>query len=237
MKKVLADIMFKTSETTSVKLSNEGSFATPDRYFEVKDNGDNTVTLLKYTGTSQDLTIPSMIGGKLVVGIGDYFNEALDNQSAVKLKTLTLPNTITSIGYQAFRGNSLKTLTIPDSVVLLGSTAFERNQLVSVQISKNIKVLNSWVFSGNYLTSVVIPVGVEKIDYFAFAWNQLSTITVQGSVTTLHADFIAVNPTMTSINLPTGVLIDDTKITNSLTYIDSIRVSSTYFDSTIVHRY
>lgn len=237
LKNVLADVMDKTSETTSLKLSNEGGFATPDRYFEVKDNGDNTVTLLRYTGTSADLIIPSTINGKIVVGIADYFNEALDNTSATKIKTLTLPNTLTSIGVQAFRGNSLQTVVIPDSVTILGSTAFERNQLVSVQISKNIKVLNSWVFSGNYLKTVTIPEGVTKIDYYAFAWNQLTTITIPTSVNTLHKDFISFNPTILSINLPISLVIDETKITNSITFVGSTPVSSTYFDSAIVHRY
>ncbi|WP_416389700.1 leucine-rich repeat protein [Suipraeoptans intestinalis] len=47
-----------------------------------------------------------------------------------------IPNSVTSIGIQAFSNNQLKKVTLPDSVTTLGGAAFSDNRMLAeVQIS------------------------------------------------------------------------------------------------------
>ena len=60
-------------------------------------NADNTVTITKYTGTGGNVIIPSTINSIPVVGIGDYAF-----YGCTGLTSVTIPNSVTSIGSGAF---------------------------------------------------------------------------------------------------------------------------------------
>lgn len=81
---------------------------------------DNKVTIISYTGTASNLTVPKSIGGYTVNIIhrdAFYSNKSLVN--------VTLPNTITIIGEEAFSDcDNLTSITIPDSVTSIGDSAF-----------------------------------------------------------------------------------------------------------------
>ena len=79
--------------------------------------------------------------------------------NGVEIKDLVIPNSVTSIGFNAFDGCSgLTSITIPNSVTSIGSYAFEG-------------------CSG--LTSITIPNSVTWIDHDAFAnCNSIKTITM-----------------------------------------------------------
>ena len=85
------------------------------------------------------------------------------------LTKYTIPNSVTSIEYEAFDGcSSLKSITIPNSVT-------------SIEI---------FAFSGcSNLTSITIPNSVTSIEYGAF-WNcsSLTSITIPNSVTNIGND-------------------------------------------------
>ena len=59
--------------------------------------GDNTVEITAYNGGASNLSVPSSIGGKTVVSIGE---EAFDGNHSIM--SVTLPSTIKSIGTCAF---------------------------------------------------------------------------------------------------------------------------------------
>ena len=80
---------------------------------------DGTAEITRYAGFSKALEIPSEIDGRKVTGIGDY---AFFCSS---LTTVTIPDSVTSIGSSAFCGcRSLTAVTIPDSVKSIGDDAF-----------------------------------------------------------------------------------------------------------------
>jgi len=101
-----------------------------------------------------DLVIPETIDSYPVTAIDDFaFSYYSD------MTTLTLPDTIVSIGSNAFVGcTSLKELNIPDSVRFIGDSAFS---------------------DCSSLTELVVPETVTTIeDYAFFACDSLDTITV-----------------------------------------------------------
>ena len=101
-------------------------------------NGEVTIT--GYTGTSVSVTIPSYIGGKPVRTIGDeafYFGP----YATRKLTSVSIPNTVHTIGDMAFYENNLTTLVLPASVTEIGWSAFCSNDyLTSVEIKGNAHI-------------------------------------------------------------------------------------------------
>ena len=87
------------------------------------------------------------------------------------LKKFKIPNNVTSIGFRAFyRCDSLESITIPNSVTSIGTSAFNRcSSLKSIIIPDSIKSIGHGTFDGcSSLTSITIPDSVTSIDAMAF---------------------------------------------------------------------
>ncbi len=96
-------------------------------------------------------------------------NEAFRGCSG--LTSVTIPDSVTSIGKSAFSGcSSLTIITIPDSVTEIGDWAFSGcSGLTSVTVGESVKTIERGAFSGcSSLTSVTIPDSVTKIGDWAF---------------------------------------------------------------------
>ena len=100
-----------------------------------------------------------------------------------QLSNVTIPNGVTEIGRYAFDDNRLTVISIPDSVTEIGDEAFAFNQLISITIPNNITSIGYRVFSYNRLTSVIIPISVTNIEEGAFYDNELTSITIGANVT------------------------------------------------------
>jgi len=86
-------------------------------------SGDPAVaTITGYIGAGGAISIPSILDGYDVVAIGiNAFNS--DNGHLVT--SVSIPNSITSIGIQGFKScTSLTSVTIPNSITSIGDLAF-----------------------------------------------------------------------------------------------------------------
>ena len=101
-----------------------------------------------------------------------------------------IPNSVTSIGYDAFSGcNGLISITIPNSVTSIGVSAFEGcSGLTSINIPESVTSICQSTFSGcSGLTSITIPNSVTNIDMSAFYnCSGLTSIIIPKSVTTIR---------------------------------------------------
>jgi hypothetical protein len=95
-----------------------------------------------------------------------------------KLTSVTIPNSVKIIDYDAFLNNNLITVIIPNSVTDIKDGAFADNQLTTITIPNSVKNIGENAFANNKLTSVTIPNSVIKIDENAFSNNQLTTVTI-----------------------------------------------------------
>ena len=135
--------------------------------FSYSDNGTE-IAITSYNGSGGDLQIPSTINGKPVTSIAAY---VFAQGYISNLTSISIPNSVTSIGVNAFYGcYRLTNLTIPDSVTSIGSGAFVHcSGLTSISLPNSALTIEASAFSGCYnLTTLNIPSGVISIGDGAF---------------------------------------------------------------------
>ena len=122
------------------------------------------------------------------IGNGVFYN-------CTGLTSVTIGNSVTRIGNLAFtRCSSLTSVTIPNSVTSIGHTAFSGcSSLASATITNSITSIEESVFLGcSSLTSVTIPNGVTSIGYGSFAGcTGLTSITIPNRVTSISGEAFA----------------------------------------------
>jgi len=102
-------------------------------------------------------------------------------------ENLVIPETIgydypvTAIAPHALQGYDIATVSLPDSLLSIGDHAFAANKITSVTFGRFVEVIDKSAFQGNLLTHVKIPSGVKYIGAIAFAYNpQLVDVTFYG---------------------------------------------------------
>ena len=87
-----------------------------------------------------------------------------------KERTITIPNSVTSIGDEAFyRCSKLTSITIPNRVTTIVKSAFEWSGLTSITIPNSVTNIGDYAFSYcTGLTSITIPNSVTTIGSNAF---------------------------------------------------------------------
>ena len=122
------------------------------------------------------------------------------------LTGIVVPNSITSIGADAFYGcSSLTSITIPDSVTSIGSQAFsDCTSLTSIKLSDSLTSIEPSIFYNcTSLTSITIPDSVTSIEANAFyECSSLTSITIPDSVTSIGSSAFSRCSSLTSIKLP-----------------------------------
>src|SRR5574344_114788 len=160
-------------------------------------------------GTYLDVIIPSKIDGKTISAIFvafspyDVDNGELSASAKVGINSVIIPDTVTALP-AAFAYNQLTSVTIPNSVTSIGMSAFSENQLTSVTIPNSVTSIGDFAFSNNQLTSVTIPDSVTSIGNYAFANNQLTSVTIPNSVTSIGESAFESNQ-LTSVTIPDSV--------------------------------
>ena len=63
-----------------------------------------------------------------------------------KSKSVTIPDSVTTIREWAFSNNKLTSVTLPDSVTAIGKGAFYSNKLTSVTIPDSVTTIGKYAF-------------------------------------------------------------------------------------------
>ena len=195
-----------------------------------------------------DITIPTTLGGCPVTGLGEYsfaanpYDGHQGNPLCSKIRSVTIPQSVTSIGKRAFDGcsalttlslgekiktignyafencTSLTGVTIPQSVTSIGYYAFEGcTNLNPLTIKGPITSMGNYAFAGStYLTSLTLYDDIQTIGNFAFLGStSLKTVTLPKNLTSIGEYAFARCSELESITIPENV-----KTINPKTFAD-----------------
>ncbi len=162
---------------------------------------DGVITSYVYDADRRYITIPTILDGQTVTGIG-YL--AFANKS---LGHVVLPGTLERIERLAFFGNNLFELTIPENVIYIGGGAFNNNSIgildgqtcrcmiyarseQGIDSTTVVSYADSWpwldvlpgqilhigddAFRETEISRVVLPDSLRTIGNYAFYFNQLN---------------------------------------------------------------
>ena len=159
------------------------------------------ITLTQYYGYDSSVTIPDFVN---IVGDGAFFYDY-----SWRLTNVTIPNSVTTIGDDAFNYCwSLTSVTIPNSVTTIGDGAFsECFRLTSVTIPNSVINIGDYAFdSCSNLTSVTIPNSVTSIADLTFAYcTSLTNLTIPNSVTSIGGWAFEGCTSLTNVTIPNSV--------------------------------
>lgn len=110
-------------------------------------------------------------------------------------ESITLPNTITNIGYKAFAGSPVKQITIPNTINIIGDNPFDgcKDINISSQSSRfivkdemliDIKENRLISYFGDS-ESISIPKHIKSIGGYAFCGKQLKRVLIPNSVSNI----------------------------------------------------
>ena len=164
------------------------------------------------------IVIPGSTNSYPVVDIGFGGNSYLTSVS--------IPNSVTNIGYNAFDGcTNLTSVNIPNSVITIGYSAFLNcTGLTNLILGTNVATIGGDAFANcTSLTGVVIPNSVTFIDYEAFQNDTgLTSINIPNNVTNIGVGAFTACAGLTNITVDAanafycsiaGVVLDKTKTT------------------------
>ena len=166
--------IFSISEGTQIAVLMDyaavSAFATDNVEIKVAEIGDEftengltyivkSATEVGVTGVSNDVT--ECVVPEKTSYCGSHFNVVSIERDAFywsNVTSVSLPSTLTTIGYGAFRSSSLATVNIPESVTTIGYGAFGRCvKLESVTIPKNVNYIGNFAFNSfdSKLTEII----------------------------------------------------------------------------------
>lgn len=149
-------------------------------------NGD-TVTITGYYNASPlpELisVIPSVIEGKPVTSIGDsaFYNPS-PMSGYMLADSITIPDSVTNIGYRAFGNNmNLWNVFIGDGVVSIGDYAFSQCPLTNAVLGRSVRLIGNYAFYWSGLPDITLPDSVVSIGSYAFYQCNVLTNIVMGT--------------------------------------------------------
>ena len=169
---------------------------------------NNEVTIIGFSGSETEVTIPNKIEGKEVVGIAQNAFRGKNDITSIKLgnvktlgsgfisdcsgiKEIIIPKTVTS-AWRALAGSSIETVRFEEGIAdIPDGICYEAGQVKSVIMPEKEDTLDGYVigenaFSKTPLASVSIPSSITAIEDSAFSGCELLTeITIPDNVTSI----------------------------------------------------
>lgn len=142
------------------------------------------------------------------------------------IKSVSIPNSVTSIGKNAFSNCiGLTSVTIPENITSIGSSAFHSCLgLTAIAIPSSITSISSSMLDGcTGLTSITIPNSVTSIGDNAFATcKSLTSVTIPDSVTSINSSAFFNCTGLTSVTIGNGITSISSSVFNNCSNLTSV---------------
>ena len=172
-------------------------YNTPNRPYSVSEKNigffyrstNNGLIIYQYDGYDENINVPSTIEGKTVIGFENKCFYIGESYSKIKIKKITLPNTITSLGDYTFNNLiNLEEVNIPSNITVINLDVFKGcDNLSYINIDKDNPIYSSVdgvLFDKNKTNLIRYPPGkkgnftcpesLKKVKSYAF--NQTKNI-------------------------------------------------------------
>ena len=194
--------------------------ATVDGYkYAYTVNADGNATITEFRGPVDpandgpyDIEIPTELNGHPVTGLGessfstDHFDSPLYDIHHTKIQSVTIPESVTSIGRAAFMNcTGLTSLTIKGVATSIGAVAFSTcTSLTSLSLVGSFQTIGEHAFAScNSLTSLSLTGDIQKIgDYAFYSCPSLKTVTLPKSLTSIGLLAFGSCTSLDSIEIP-----------------------------------
>ena len=169
----------------------------------------NSCTACAYTkSTSSGLSSDGLIFGLN----DDGASYSIVTYGTYSESTLDIPETynglpVTGILSRAFKGGSFTSITMPNTITTIGDSAFQScSNLTSINISTGLEYIPSSCFASTKLNTVIIPEGVKTIGDSAFYnCTSLEYLTISNTVNRLEGSCFACCTKLESVVIPSSV--------------------------------
>lgn len=207
------------ADTSTVHEANDGDGIYKYAYTVNAENG--TATITKFLGPVDpanngpyDIEIPTELDHHPVTGLGEYSFSGTyspDHQTnhnlisfCNQIQSVTIPESVTSIGKSAFEHCSkLDSLTIKGVATSIGAYAFAScTSLTSLSLVGSFQTIGEQAFAYCGMTSLTTDADITSIGEYAFSHcTSLTSLSLTGSVQTIGYQAFACCTSLTSLSL------------------------------------
>lgn len=175
---------------------------------------DDSAIITQYNGEEEEIAVPDKIDGHKVIRIGNgMFSSNLRNDrdrylQLKKLKKVTLPDSIISIGYGAFYNcSNIVEITVPDSVKYISGSAFSNcNSLSKLDLPKGLIYLGEYALFGTAIENLNLGNMLDEISR-ALCWDctALKTVNISDSIKSIEDDAFNCCENLKNLDIPQSV--------------------------------
>ena len=237
-------------------------------WYAYRVNADNTATITDFLGpvdstkTSDPytITVPTELGEHNVTGLGEssfsgtYSPDHPKNYTLLsfcnQIQSVTIPESVTSIGKSAFEHcskldsltingvatsmigayafascTSLTSLSLVGSFQTIGDSAFVNCGMTSLTIDATITSIEKYAFSSRFLTSLSLTGNVQEIGDYAFAnCTSLTSLSLTGNIQKIGDHAFDSCSSLNTVTLPKSLTSIGSYAFDSCTSLDSIEI-------------
>ena len=214
------------------------------KYGYTVNEGGTTATITEFRGPvdpkntgSYNITIPTELDGYTVTGLGEssfsteHFDSPLYDIHHTKIQSVTIPESVTSIGRAAFLNcTGLTSLTIKGVATSIGAAAFSTcTSLTSLSLVGSFQTIGEHAFAScNSLTSLSLTCDVQKIGDYAFvACNSLTSLSLTGDIQKIGDHAFSSCSSLKTVTLPKSLTSIGSLAFDACTSLDSIEIPGT----------
>jgi len=253
-----------TSPTDPV--ANDGTY-----WYAYRENADHTITITDFLGPVDStetpdpyiITVPTELNRRKVTGLGEssfsgiYSSDHPKNYNlrsfCNQIQSVTIPESVTSIGKSAFEHcskldsliingvatsmigayafngcTSLTSLSLVGSFQTIGDYAFAYCGMTSLTINANITSIGEFAFSSCSLTSLSLTGNIQKIGDYAFAYcTSLTSLSLTGNVQKIGDHAFYSCSSLNTVTFPKSPTSIGSHAFDSCTSLNSIEIPGT----------
>ena len=207
---------------------------------------DDTATIKYFRGPvaststgSYDITIPEKLDDHPVTGLGEssfsgtYSPDHPKNNTLLsfcnQIQSVTIPESVTSIGKSAFEDcSNLDSLTIKGVATSIGAYAFGScTSLTSLSLVGSFQTIGDYAFVSCGMTSLTIDATITSIEKYAFSSRSLTSLSLTGNVQKIGDYAFYSCSSLKTVTLPKSLTSIGAYAFDSCTSLDSIEIPGT----------